>query len=138
MNKFLTAAIASATIAATLATIPADAQQRRGGSVSVQGSAGHGGTVSRSVNRQPGSSSVTRGIQTNSGRGATTTRGGSWSNGSYTGGTTHTTNSGATFGRTTTATANGDGSGSASTTLTGPNGQSRTVSGTVSTTPPQY
>jgi hypothetical protein len=136
MNKLITALVAGATVVAGIAAIPAEAQ-RRGGSISVQGSGGRGGTLSRSVNRQPGSSTVTRGIQTNSGAGGTTTRGGSWANGTYSGGATHTTNSGKTWGRSTTATANGNGTGSYSSTATGPNGKTGTVSGTVSTTPPQ-
>ncbi|MBN8815224.1 MAG: hypothetical protein J0J06_07230 [Sphingomonas sp.] len=134
MNKLITALVAGATLVAGIAAIPAEAQ-RRGGSISVQGSAGRGGTLSRSVNRQPGSSTVTRGIQTNSGRGATTTRGGSWANGTYSGGKTTTLNNGTAFGRSTTATANGNGSGSFSSTVTGPGGQSGTVSGTVTKTP---
>lgn len=135
MKKFATAMITGAVVAAALAAVPAEARPRAG-SVSVQGSGGHGGTLSRSVNRQPGSTSVTRGVQTNSGRGATTTRGGSWANGTYTGGATHTTNSGQAWGRSTTATANGDGTGSYSSTATGPNGRTGTVSGTVTTTTP--
>ena len=136
MKKFAIALVAGTTIAASLAAVPAEAQ-RRGGAISIQGSGGRGGTLSRSVDRQPGSTSVTRGIQTNSGMGATTTRGGSWANGTYSGGTTHTTNNGTTWGRSTTAAANGDGTGSFSSTATGPNGRTGTVSGTVSTTPPQ-
>ncbi|MFA5970076.1 MAG: hypothetical protein WC816_12650 [Sphingomonas sp.] len=134
MKKNIIATVAGLALATMIAASPADAQ-RRGGSISVQGSGGHGGTASRSVNRQPGSSSVTRGIQTNSGKGATTTRGGSYSNGTYTGGATHTLNNGQTFGRSTTATANGDGSATISSTATGPNGQSGSVSATVSKTP---
>jgi len=136
MKKFAIALVAGATVAASLAAVPAEAQ-RRGGSLSIQGSGGRGGTLSRSVNRQPGSTGVTRGIQTNSGRGSTTTRGGSWTNGTYTGGATHTTNNGTTWGRSTTATSNGDGTGSFSSTATGPHGRTGSVSGTVSTTPPQ-
>jgi hypothetical protein len=136
MKKFAIALVTGATIAASLAAVPAEAQ-RRGGSISVQGSGGHGGTASRSVNRQSGSTSVSRGVQTNSGMGASTTRGGSWANGTYSGGATHTTNNGTTWGRSTTASANGNGSGSFSSTATGPNGRTGTVSGTVSSTPPQ-
>ena len=136
MKKLAIALVAGATVAASLAAVPAEAQ-RRGGSTSIQGSGGRGGTLSRSVDRQPGSTSVTRGIQTNSGRGSTTTRGGSVANGTYSGGATHTTNNGTTWGRSTTATGNGDGSGSFSSTATGPNDRTGTVSGTVSTTPHQ-
>lgn len=135
MMKFATALIAGATVAASLAAVPAEAQPR-GGSISIQGSGGRGGTLSRSVNRQPGSTSVSRGIQTNSGRGSTTTRGGSWANGTYSGGATHTTNNGRTWGRSTSATANGNRTGNFSSTATGPNGRTGSVSGIVSTTAP--
>ena len=136
MKKFAIALIAGATVAASLAAVPAEARHRAG-SISIQGSGGRGGTLSRSVHRQPGSTSVSRGIQTNSGRGATTTRGGSWANGTYSGGATHTTNNGTTWGRSTSVTANGNGTGSFSSTATGPRGRNGSVSGTVSTTPPQ-
>lgn len=140
MKKPMMMILAGVAMTASLTAGPADAQRRGGGSISIQG-ANHGGTASRSVDRQSsadhqtGSSTVTRGIQTNSGAGATTTRGGSWANGTYSGGKTTTTNNGTTFGRTTTATGNGNGSGTVSTTATGPNGQSRTVSGTVTKNP---
>lgn len=134
MNKLSILLLAAATVTTAVAALPAEARQR-GGSVSVQGQNGRGGTVSRSVDRQPGSSTVSRSTQTNSGRGATTTRGGSVSDGTYNGGATHTLNNGTSFGRSTTATGNGDGSGSFSSTATGPNGQSRTVSGTVTKVP---
>ncbi|WP_179505083.1 MULTISPECIES: hypothetical protein [unclassified Sphingomonas] len=136
MKKFAIALVAGATVAASLAAVPVQARPR-GGAVSVQGTGGRGGTLSRSVDRQPGSTSVTRGIQTNSGMGATTTRGGSWVNGTYSGGATHTTNNGQTWGRSTSVTANGNGTSSVSSTVTGPNGRTGTVSGTVSSTPPQ-
>jgi len=135
MSKFATLLVAGATLAASFAALPA-AAQTHSGSVTAQGPY-RGGTAARSVSRQPGSTAVTRGVQTNAGYGATTTRGGSWANGAYSGGATHTTNSGKTFGRSTSATANGDGTASYSSTVTGPNGQGATVSGTVSKTPPQ-
>jgi hypothetical protein len=137
MNKLVTTLVAGVTLAASVAALPA-AAQTHSGSVTAQGTY-RGGTAARSVSRQPGSTAVTRGVQTNAGYGATTTRGGSWANGAYTGGATHTTNSGKSFGRSTTATAtaNGDGTGSYSSTVTGPNGQAATVSGSVSRTPPQ-
>lgn len=135
MNKLVTTLVAGVTLAASVAALPA-AAQTHSGSVTAQGPY-RGATAARSVSRQPGSTAVTRGVQTNAGYGATTTRGGSWANGAYTGGATHTTNSGKTFGRSTTATANGDGTGSYSSTVTGPNGQAATVSGSVSRTPPQ-
>lgn len=134
MKTFATAIVAGLTIAGSLAAVPAEAQ-RRLGAITVQGPY-RGGTVYRGVNRQPGSSTVTRGVRTNSGRSATTTRGGSWANGTYTGGASHTTGNGTTWGRSTTATANGDGTGSYSSTITGPRGQTGTVSGSVGTTAP--
>lgn len=101
-------------------------------SLSVQGSAGRGFVASGSASRQPGSTSVTRGIQTNSGAGVSTNRNASWGNGSYSGGATHTLNNGDSFGRSTSVTDNGDGTANYSTTHTGVSGQSTTVSGTVS------
>ena len=136
MNKLISALVAGATLVGGIAAVPAEAQ-RRSSFISVQGPNGRGGTLSRSVNRQPGSSTVTRSIRTNSGAGGTTTRGGSWADGSYNGGATHTTNSGKTWGRSITASANGNGTSSYSSTITGPSGRTKTVSGTVRTIPPQ-
>ena len=55
----------------------------------------------------------------------------SWGDGSFNGSRTTTLNNGNSFGRTTSATANGDGTANYSTTFTGPQGATRTVSGTV-------
>jgi hypothetical protein len=121
--------------ALVIGTVPAEAQRTRGHSVSIQGSNGRGAIQSRSIARQPGAASATRSIQTNGGRGATTTRDASWSDGTYSSNRATTTNSGKTFGRSTTATNNGDGTASFSSTGTGPNGQSSTVSGTVTRQP---
>jgi hypothetical protein len=126
MKTFLTIAATALVIAAGASA--ADAQMR-GGHLSVQGSGGRGFTASRSINRQPGSVGATRSFQTNAGNGATTTRGGSWANGTYSGGATHTTNNGTSWGRSTTATANPNGGGSFNSTVTGPAGGSATVSG---------
>tara|TARA_R110000868_G_scaffold67829_6_gene200910 strand:+ start:2384 stop:2965 length:582 start_codon:yes stop_codon:yes gene_type:complete len=134
-TKMMTAIAAGTVLAATISAVPAEAQRRHGGSVSVQGSGGRGGIASRSTTGTVGNGTVTRGVQTNAGYGSTTTRASSTSNGTYNGSTTHTLNNGKTFGRSTTATNNGDGTGSYSSTVTGPNGQSGTVSGTVSTSP---
>ena len=134
-KQIFTFAAIAAMVAGTAAT-PASARTR-GHSLSVQGSNGRGFTRSRSVAREPGSSSISRNLQTNGGRGYASTRGASWADGSYEGGRTTTLNNGRTFGRSTTATSNGDGSASYSTTRTGIDGQSSTVSGTVSRTPPQ-
>ncbi|MBN9146407.1 MULTISPECIES: hypothetical protein [unclassified Novosphingobium] len=120
--------IAASTCMIAVGASAADARAR-GGHFSVQGSGGRGLNVSRSINRQPGSVAATRSIQTNGGHGVTTTRGGSWSNGVYSGGATHTTNNGTTWGRSTSATANPNGGGSFNSTVTGPAGGHATVSG---------
>lgn len=144
-------------------TLPVPALARSHGHVvSVQGAHGRGYTRQRMVTRQPGSASFDRSVQTNSGRGYTTSRDrnygpghfdssrslqtndgrgvtasrdAQWGNGSYNGSRQIATNDGRTASRVTTATNNGDGTASYSTTLTGPNGQSRTVSGTASRNP---
>lgn len=125
--------MAAAGLILTSATILAPAAEARafGRSASVQGSGGHGFTRYRNVDRRPGSTSVSRDFQTNSGAGMPTTRSANWSNGSYSGGATHTLNNGDTFGRSTTVTNNGNGTATYSTTHTGIDGQSTTVSGTV-------
>ena len=126
MKTFLT--IAASTFLIAAGTLAADAQAR-GGHLSVQGSGGRGLNAFRSINRQPGSVAATRSVQTNGGRGVTTTRGGSWSNGVYSGGATHTTNNGTTWGRSTSAIANPNGGRSFNSTVTGSAGSSATVSG---------
>ncbi|WP_157221147.1 hypothetical protein [Flavisphingomonas formosensis] len=136
----------------------ADAQVRRGHVVAGRGAAGHGFAQWRSVSRQPGSATIRRGLQTsdgrgyrhersrdygpghysadrstqfNNGRGATTSRDANWGDGSFNSNRTTTLNNGSSFGRTTSATNNGDGTASYSSTVTGPQGATRTVSGTV-------
>ena len=140
-----------------VATVPADAQVRRGHVAAVRGPAG-GAVQWRSAVRDPGSATIRRGLQTrdgrgyrhsrrrdygpgyysadrstqlNNGRGATTSRDASWGDGSFNGSRTTTLNNGNSFGRTTSATGNGDGTANYSTTFSGPQGASRTVSGTV-------
>jgi hypothetical protein len=152
----LSLAALAAGLAASAA--PADAQVRRGHVVVGRGVADHGFAQWRSASRQPGSATVNRGLQTgdghgyrhsrsrdygpghysadrstqfNNGRGATTARDANWGDGSFSGSRSTTLNNGDSFGRTTSATNNGDGTASYSTTVTGPQGGSRTVSGTV-------
>jgi hypothetical protein len=120
--------------AIALAAMPAEAAFR-GRAVSVQGSGGRGYVASRWAVREPGSVSANRSIQTNSGRGVTSSRSRSVADGTYTGGATHTFNNGESFGRSTTAIANGDGTASFSTTRNRIDGTSATVSGTVSRSP---
>jgi hypothetical protein len=138
--------------------VPADAQVRRGHVVVGRGTNGHGFAQWRSASRQPGSATVSRGLQTsdgrgyrhersrdyapghysadrstqfNNGRGATTVRDANWAEGSFNGSRTTTFNNGNSVSRTTSATNNGDGTAGYSSTITGPQGATRTVSGTV-------
>lgn len=155
-KMILSLAALTAGMAAT--AVPAEAQVRRGHSVSVQGARGHGFTQWRSASRQRGSATISRGLQTNSGRGyeasrsrnygpgyyssdrsvqanngrgVTNSRDAAWGNGAYNGSHTIAANDGRTRNRTTSATNNGDGTASYNSTLTRANGSSRTVSGTV-------
>lgn len=140
-----------------VAAVPADAQLRRGHVAFGRAPAG-GAAQWRSAARERGSATIQRGLQTrdgrgyrhersreygaghysadrstqfNNGRGAVTSRDASWGDGSFNGSRTTTLNNGNSFGRTTRATANGDGTANYSTTFTGPQGATRTVSGTV-------
>ena len=131
MSKTMIVAAALA-LASTMALTPAAEARVFGRAVMVQVAGGHGYFRSRTVNRTPGSTAVTRDFQSNSGRGMATSRTANWGNGSYSGGATHTLNNGDSFGRSTTATSNGDGTANYTTTHTGINGQTTTVSGTVS------
>lgn len=139
--------------------LPADAQVRRGHVVSVQGARGHGAAQWRSVSRQRGSATISRGLQTNNGRGyeasrsrnygpghyssdrsvqanngrgASNVRDATWGNGAYSGTHIIAANDGRTRSRNTSATNNGDGTASYSSTLTRANGNAHTVSGTIS------
>jgi len=140
-------------------TLPEAALARgHGHRVSIQGAYGHGVVRERAVTRQPGSVSAQRNVdwnngrgyetnrsrscapgacassrsfQTNDGRGAATARSTSWGDGSYDHSRVTTTNDGRSLSRTTSAHANGDGTADYSTRFNGPNGGSRTVSGTV-------
>ncbi len=129
-RAFLTITTAVAVLTAMSAT-PAMARGPHGHSVSIQGSNGRGATQTRSVDRQPGSATTSRSLQTNSGRGYQSTRTASSGDGSYNSSRTTTANNGQSVNRTTTATNNGDGTASFNSTATGPNGNSRGVSGTV-------
>ena len=129
-RAFLTIATSVAALAA-MSTTPAMARGLRGHSVSVHGANGRGATQTRTIARQPGSATATRSLQTNSGRGYQSSRSASWSDGSYQSSRTTTANNGQAVNRTTNATNNGDGTASFNSTATGPNGNSRGVSGTV-------
>lgn len=150
--------VAALTAGLVATAVPADAQVRRGHTVSVQGARGHGFTQWRSASRQRGSATISRGAQTNkgrgyqasrsrnygpghyssdrsvqanNGRGVTNSRDASWGNGAYNGSHTITANDGRTRNRATSAVNNGDGTASYNSTLTRADGSSRTVSGTV-------
>jgi len=150
--------LAALTAGQVVTAVPAEAQVRRGHSVSVQGARGHGYTQWRSASRQRGSATVSRGLQTdsgrgyeasrsrdygpgyyssdrsvqaNNGRGVTNSRDASWGDGAYNGSHTVAANDGRTRERTTSAVNNGDGTASYNSTLTRADGSSRSVSGTV-------
>lgn len=110
---------------------PGSTEVRRG----VQTSNGRGFRAARDTDYGPGHVDSTRSLQTSSGRGYTTDRDANWGGGQYSGSKDTTLNNGKSFGRATTASANGDGSASYSTTFTGPQGNSKTVTGTVSRQP---
>jgi hypothetical protein len=103
----------------------------------VQGPFGRGYVHSRSVARAPGSVSVNRNTQTNSGRGMASTRQANWGDGTYNGGATHTLNNGDSFGRATSVTRNGDGTASYTATHTAVNGSTTTRTGTLGGASPQ-
>jgi hypothetical protein len=101
------------------------AQAAHGRFVSVQGWRGHGYTAGRFVDRSPGSTTVTRGVQTNSGRGFLTQRQTTYGDGSVTNTMTRTYNNGETATRTGTITRNADGSVSETRSHTGVNGNTQ-------------
>jgi hypothetical protein len=129
--KLIALAAAGVTLGTTFAAAPAEARWH-GSFVGREGPGGRGYFRTRSVNREPGSVSVNRNFQTNSGRGMTSNRSASWGNGTYNGGATHTLNNGESFGRSTSVTRNGDGTASYTTTHTAIDGDTRTRTGTIS------
>ncbi|WP_129793058.1 hypothetical protein [Sphingosinicella sp. CPCC 101087] len=136
MNKlFASAAVGLALASAAFTAPPAEARQRQH-NVTAHGPHGRSYTRSRSVAREPGSVAVSRSLQTAGGRGHASSRHASWGDGRYSGGASHVLNDGRAFGRSTSITNNGDGSYSYARTRTGPNGGSRSRSGTV-TLPPR-
>jgi len=140
--KAITPGLSALALALIATSLPMPAAARgfsRG--VSIQGSNGHGLTSNRTVNRQPGAVSAQRSvqgnngrgytsdrnrtcapgsctsersIQTNGGQGATTTGSAQWGDGQYQRNKTTTTNDGRTL--------------ISSSAVTGPNGESHTVS----------
>lgn len=129
MTSILTAGLSSLAVLTAMTALPAQAGQH-GRVTSVQGWRGHGYVHSRDVSRQPGAASVSRGTQTNSGRGVTSSRSAAWGDGAYAGGSTRTFNNGASASRSTNVVNNGDGTVSYDHSRTGYDGSTRSVSGT--------
>lgn len=122
MPRYITIAVSAAIALVAASVIPAEA---RGRFLSVQGISGHGFNAGRMINRSPGSTAVTRGLQTNSGRGFTTTRQTNYGDGSLTNNVTRTYNNGETATRTGAITRNGDGSITGTRSHTGVNGNTQ-------------
>ena len=129
-TSILATGLSTLAVLTAMVAVPAQAGQH-GRFVSVQGARGHGYVHSRDVSRQPGAISVSRGTQTNSGRGVTGTRGATWGDGAFSSGATRTFNNGASASRNTDVVNNGDGTISYDHARTGYDGSTRSVSGTV-------
>ena len=129
-TSILAAGLSSLAVIAAMIAAPALAGQH-GRLVSAQGARGHGYVHSRSVSRQPGAISVSRGTQTHSGRGVASNRSANWGDGAYEGGATRTFNNGASANRSTSLVDNQDGTVSYDHSRTRYDGATRSVSGTV-------
>lgn len=129
-TSILAAGLSTLSVLAAMIAAPAQAGQH-GRLVNVQGARGHGYVHSRDVSRQPGAIAVSRGTQTNSGRGVASNRSASWGEGAYQGGATRTFNNGASASRSTHVVDNHDGTVSYDHSRTGYDGATRSVSGTV-------
>ncbi len=101
----------------------------------IQGSNGRGLRYDHSVSRGGGQAAMTRNVQTNNGRGFSSQRGYQVQDGQFNGSASHVTNSGKSWGRSTSVAANGDGSFSNQRDVTRPNGNSASWSGTVGNGP---
>ena len=114
-------------IAASLFTLGniQSAQAFHGRFLSVQGAHGRGFVAGRTVNRTPGSTTATRGVQTDSGRGFETTRQTTYGSGSVNNTVTRTYNNGETATRTGSVTRNPDGSVTAERSHTGVDGNTQ-------------
>ena len=129
-TSILAAGLSSLAVLAAMIAVPAQAGQH-GRFVSVQGARGHGYVHNRDVRRQPGAISVSRGTQTNSGRGVASNRNASWGDGAYHGGASRTFNNGVSASRSTNVVDNHDGTVSYDHSRTGYDGSTRSVTGTV-------
>ena len=130
-TSILAASLSTLAVLTAMVAVPAQAGQH-GRFASVQGARGHGYVHSRDVSRQPGAISVSRGTQTNAGRGVASSRSATWGDGAYQGGATRTFNTGASASRSTDVVNNGDGTVSYDHSRTGYDGSTRSVSGTAS------
>ncbi|CAN5495539.1 hypothetical protein BH10PSE4_BH10PSE4_34810 [soil metagenome] len=130
-TSILAASLSILAVLTAMVAVPAQAGQH-GRLVSVQGARGHGYVHRRDVSRQPGAISVSRGTQTNAGRGVASSRSATWSDGAYQGGATRTFNNGAATSRSTDVVNNGDGTVSYEHSRTAYDGSTRSVSGTAS------
>jgi hypothetical protein len=128
-TSILAASLSTLAVLTVMVAVPAQAGQH-GRLVSVQGARGHGYVHSRNVSRQPGAISLSRGTQTNSGRGVASSRSASWGDGVYQSGASRTFNNGASASRSTNVVNNGDGTVSYDHSRTGYGGSTRSVSGT--------
>jgi hypothetical protein len=128
-TSILATGLSTVAILTAMVAVPALAGQH-GRFASVQGVRGHGYVHSRNVTRQPGAVSVSRGTQTNAGRGVVSSRDATWGDGAYQSGATRTFNNGASASRSTSVVNNGDGTVSYDHARTGYDGSTRSVSGT--------
>ena len=128
-TSILAASLSTLAVLTAMVAVPAQAGQH-GRFVSVQGARGHGYVHSRDVSRQPGAISVSRGTQTNAGRGVASNRSAAWNDGAYHGDSTRTFNNGASASRSTDVVNNGDGTVSYDHSRIGYDGSTRSVSGT--------
>ena len=128
-TSILAASLSTLAVLTAMVAVPAQAGQH-GRLISVQGARGHGYVHSRDVSRQPGAVSVSRGTQTNAGRGVASSRSANWGDGAYHGDATRTFNNGASASRSTDVIDNGDRTVSYDHSRTGYDGSTRSVSGT--------
>lgn len=134
MNKrqFAIAFLSMLAAAGTISTAEARSRSfQHSYSRSVQGPNGRGFHHDYNASRGGGQAAMSRNIQTNDGRGLSSQRGYQVQDGQFHGATSHVTNSGKSWGRSTSAVANGDGTATYQRDITGPNGGSASRSGTI-------
>ena len=132
MRKNVLATVGLSAAALFVALAPTAEAGQHGHTTRLQGAYGRGYVHDRHVSRLPGAVSVSRGTQTNAGRGVASERGASWGDGVYVGGASRAFNNGASASRATSIVNNGDGTYSYNASRTGYDGVARSVSGAVS------